>query len=150
MAGRYVYNLTHFVWSTHDRREWIAESWQESLYGYLGGIARNKQATLIQAGGMLDHLHLLVSLPPTVTLSEMVNVFKSNSSRWIRTEMPRMNIFTWQEGYGAFSVSRSSEQTVANYIRQQKTHHRTRNFQQEFLDLLERHGIDYDPKYLWK
>ena len=150
MAGRFVYNLIHFVWSTHDRREWIADPWKDDLNAYMGGIARNKSATLLQAGGMPDHLHLLVSVPPTLSISEMVNAFKSNSSRWIHEKIPRMKIFSWQEGYGAFSVSRSNEEAVANYIRQQKSHHRRRDFKLEFLELLARHNIDYDPQYIWK
>ena len=146
MAGRFIYNLIHFVWTTHERREWIAESWESDLYGYIGGIAKNKNAKLLQAGGMPDHVHLLVSLPPTTSISEMVNGLKANSSRWVHDEVSRMKIFTWQEGYGAFSVSRSNEEVVANYIRRQKEHHRKR----DFLDLLERHGIECDPHYIWK
>jgi REP element-mobilizing transposase RayT len=150
MAGRFVYSMVHFVWSTHNRREWIDVSWEDDLYGYIGGIARNKNAKLIQGGGMPDHLHLLVSMPPTVSISEFVNAFKANLSRWIHDDVPRMKTFAWQKGYGAFSVSRSNEEAVADYIRRQKEHHRKRDFQKEFLDLLERHGIDYDPEYIWK
>lgn len=150
MSGRFVYNLIHFVWSTHERREWIDESWEDHLYGNIGGIARNKNATLLQAGGISDHIHLLVSVPPTLSISEMVNALKSNSSRWVHNEIPNMQVFRWQEGYGAFSVSRSKESSVARYIQNQKTHHRTRNFKSELLGLLERHGIEYDPEYIWK
>lgn len=150
MAGRFVCNLVHFVWSTDHRRDWIAESWEDGLYAYIGGIARNKKATLLQAGGMQDHLHLLVSLPPMISISEMVNALKSNSSRWVHIEIPGMKVFAWQEGYGAFSVSRSNEEAVANYIRLQKSHHRKRDFRTEFLDLLRRHEIDFDAEYIWK
>lgn len=150
MAGRFDCNLVHLVWSTHDRRDWIDESWEDDLHAYLGGIARNKKAALLQAGAMPDHLHLLVSMPPTLSISDMVNALKSNSSRWVHDDIPDMKVFTWQEGYGAFSVSRSNEETVANYIRQQKSHHRKRDFKAEFLDLLHRHEIDYDPQYIWK
>ena len=150
MAGRFVYNLVHFVWSTHERREWIAESWEDELYAYIGGIARNKTATLLQAGGMPDHLHALVSLPPTMSISELVSALKANSSRWIHEEKPKLKVFKWQGGYGAFSVSRSSEDVVASYIRGQKAHHRKRDFRSKFLDLLARHDLDYDPQYIWK
>ena len=150
MAGRFVCNLIHFVWSTHGRREWLAESWEEKLHAYIGGIANNKNATLIAAGGMADHLHLLVSMPPTASVSDMVNAFKSNSSRWIHDEISRMKIFRWQEGYGAFSVSRSNEDSVVQYIRQQKEHHKKRDFKSEFLDFLKRHDVEYDPDYIWE
>jgi hypothetical protein len=96
MAGRFVYSMVHFVWSTHNRREWIDVSWEDDLYGYIGGIARNKNAKLIQGGGMPDHLHLLVSMPPTGSISEFVNAFKANSSRWIHEDVPRMKTFAWQ------------------------------------------------------
>jgi len=79
-----------------------------------------------------------------------VNAFKANSSRWVHDEIARTKIFTWQEGYGAFSVSRSNEPAVAEYIRRRKEHHRKRDFKAEFLDLLERHGIEYDPRSIWK
>ncbi|HSG69902.1 MAG TPA: IS200/IS605 family transposase [Planctomycetaceae bacterium] len=150
MAGRFVCNLVHFVWSTHHRTEWIAEAWEERLFAYLGGIARRKNASLIAAGGMPDHLHLLVSMPPTVSVSDMVSTLKSNSSRWIHDEIPGMKSFKWQEGYGEFSVSRSNEAVVVRYIRHQKEHHTKRNFQTEFLDFLKRHQVEYDPEYIWK
>ena len=149
MAGRFVCNLVHFVWSTHRRGEWIAESWEEPLHCYIGGISRNKNATLIAAGGIPDHLHLLVSMPPTISLSDMVNALKSNSSRWIHDETPQMKHFRWQEGYGAFSVSRSNESSVVEYIRRQKEHHRAKDFKTEFLEFLVRHEVDFDPKYIW-
>jgi putative transposase len=149
MAGRYVCNLIHFVWSTNGRREWIKESWEEGLFAYLGGIARNKNATLIAAGGMPDHVHLLVSMPPTVSLSEMVNALKSNSSRWIHEDIPHFEPFRWQEGYGAFSVSRSNEESVVRYIRNQKQHHEKLDFQSELLQFLAKHRIEYDERYIW-
>src|SRR5690606_2774566 len=122
MAGRFVCNLVHFVWSTDHRREWIAESWEDGLYAYIGGIARNKKATLLQAGGMRDHLHLLVSLPPMISISEVVNALKSNSSQWVHRAVSGMIVFAWHEGYGAFSDSRSNEEAVAKYIRVRKPH----------------------------
>lgn len=149
MAGRFVCNLVHFVWSTDGRRAWMSESWENELYSYLGGIAKNKIARLISAGGISDHFHLLVSMHPTISVSEMVNTLKSNSSRWVHDEI-KQTVFKWQEGYGAFSVSRSNEATVDRYIRRQKEHHKKRDFKMEFLDLLEKHEIDYDPDYIWK
>ncbi len=150
MAGRFVCNLIHLVWSTNGRRSWIAETWEQDLYRYLGGIAKNKGATLMAAGGMPDHLHLLISMPPNVHISELVNALKSNSSRWIHNEITGMKIFRWQEGYGGFSVSRSNEKSVADYISNQKRHHQLRDFKSEFLQLLTRHGIEFDEKFIWK
>lgn len=149
MAGRYVCSLTHFVWSTNGRREWIADSWADRLYAYLGRITRQKDGLLIIAGGISDHVHLLVSMPPTVSISAMVNALKANSSRWIHDEIACMKPFKWQEGYGAFSVSRSSQASVVEYIQNQKEHHRKWKFKDEFVELIRRHEIDYDERYIW-
>ena len=150
MAGRFVCNLIHFVWSTNGRREWISESWEDQLFAYLGGIARNKSATLIAAGGVPDHLHLLVAMPSTISVSDMVNALKANSSKWIHQDVPKFKSFRWQEGYGAFSVSRSNENAVVAYIQNQKEHHKKRDFKAELLDFLIKHEIEYDPKYIWQ
>ena len=105
MAGKHPSLLVHFVWSTSGREPWISPTWEGELYKFIGGILRNKKAKLLEAGGMSDHIHLYTSLPSTVSLAEMVNVIKSNSSRWIHEEIPHRRGFAWQEGYGAFSVS---------------------------------------------
>jgi REP element-mobilizing transposase RayT len=149
MAGKYVSVLVHFTWSTKNREPMIAPEWQDRLYGYIGGVLREKHATLVSAGGVSDHIHLYASLPSTVTLAELVNAMKANSSRWIHQTFKGHRSFAWQEGYGAFSVSKSAEQRLINYIARQENHHRRRPFKEEFLALLDRHGIEYDEKYLW-
>ncbi len=145
----YISNLIHFVWGTKDRQPTIGESWQERLYAYCGGILKNKKSKLLAIGGMPDHIHIYASLPSTVTLAEIANALKSNSSRWIHENVDAQHRFAWQEGYGAFSVSKSMEQTVINYIANQAEHHRRQEFQFEFVKLLEKHGIAYDERYLW-
>ena len=110
---------------------------------------RNKHAKLLEAGGTSDHIHLYTSLPSTVSLAEIVNVIKSNSSRWIHEAFPNRRGFAWQEGYGAFSVGKSSEAKVRRYIQMQKEHHRRRDFKSEFIELLDRHEIQYDERYIW-
>jgi len=148
-AGKYISLLVHFVWSTASREPWITSAWEGELYKVIGGILRKKNGKLLEAGGTRDHIHLYTSLPSTVSLAEIVNVIKSNSSRWIHEEVPRCRGFAWQEGYGAFSVSKSSESDVRRYIQRQKEHHRRRDFKSEFLELLERHEIEYDERYIW-
>jgi putative transposase len=150
MAGKHISLLVHFVWSTAGREPWILPAWEDELYKYVGGVLRNKNAKLLEAGGTSDHIHLYASLPSTVSLAEIVNAVKANSSRWIHNEFANRRGFAWQEGYGAFSVSKSSERNVMKYIRRQKEHHRRRGFKGEFIDLLDRHGIDYDRRYIWK
>jgi putative transposase len=98
---------------------------------------------------MADHVHVLASLPATVTLAEIAGAPKSNSSRWIRENMPQCKGFAWQEGYGAFTVSKSGEEAVKHYIDHQEEHHRQREFTDEFKALLEKHGIPYEERYLW-
>jgi putative transposase len=123
MAGKHVSLLIHFIWSTSNREPWIGEDWSKPLYAYLGGIARNKNAKLLAAGGMHDHIHLYASLPSTITLAEFVNAMKSNSSRWVHETFPTRKAFAWQQGYGAFSVSKSEEQKVKSYVTNQSEHH---------------------------
>ena len=149
MAGKHLCLLVHFVWSTAHREPRISPAWSDRLYGYIGGVVNNKNGKLIQAGGIEDHLHLLVSLPSTVTIAEIVNAMKANSSRWVHEKIDAQKDFAWQKGYGAFSVSKSGEQGVINYIRDQQAHHRQRDFKQEFLGLLQKHEIEYDERYLW-
>ena len=145
----YVCNLIHFVWSTHGRKPLIGEAWSDQLYAYLGGILRNQRAKLLAAGGRPDHVHRLASLTATVSLAEIAGTLKSNSSCWVHEEHQTRPAFQWQEKYGAFSVSKSAVDRVVRYIHSQVEHHRQRTFQEEFIHLLEKHGIEYDRRYLW-
>lgn len=149
MSGKYVSLLVHFTWSTARREPWIKSDWREPLYAEIGGIMRNKNARLLAAGGMHDHLHLYASLPSTLSLAAFVNTIKSNSSRWIHQTYRNTRGFAWQEGYGAFSVSKSAENRVIRYIGNQEQHHRKRTFKEELVSLLQKHKILYDERYLW-
>jgi len=145
----YICNLVHFVWGTANREPLIEKSWRDRLHAYMGGILDNKKAKLLAAGGVANHVHVLASLPATLSLAETAGALKANSSRWIHANAPQCAAFAWQEGYGAFSVSKSLEPTVKAYITNQEEHHRQRSFREEFVALLERHGISYDERYLW-
>ena len=149
MAGKHLSLLVHFIWSTAGREPWIEPDWQDDLYGYIGGIMNNKNAKLICAGGVCDHIHLYASLPSTITVADFVSVVKSNSSRWVHQSSLKRRAFAWQEGYGAFSVSKSEEQNVISYIRNQEHHHAKRNFEDEFPEFLHRYEIEFDKRYLW-
>jgi putative transposase len=137
------------IWSTKSRRRLVSPEWAARLHAYMGSIARAKNAILAEMNSEPEHVHLYVSMPSTVSIAEMVNAFKSNSTRWIRQTFPNRKWFSWQEGYAAFSVSRSQEQGVIEYIRRQYKHHRGFDFQQELLELLRRHGIAYDLRYVF-
>ena len=112
MGGKYVSLLVHFTWSTKGREPWLRADMREDLYSYIGGIMNNKNAKLISAGGVSDHIHLYASMPSTISVADFVNVVKSNSSRWIHEGFAELRNFAWQEGYGAFSVSKSGESKV--------------------------------------
>ncbi|MEP6818586.1 MAG: IS200/IS605 family transposase [bacterium] len=150
MAGKYLSLLVHFTWSTAGREPWIEAGMRDDLYSYIGGIMKNKNAKLISAGGMFDHIHLYASMPSTISIADFVNAVKSNSSRWIHEYSSQLRGFAWQEGYGAFSVSKSEEGKVIRYVSNQEEHHRKRTFKEELIGLLEKHGIEYDKRYIWK
>ena len=145
----YIYNLAHFVWGTANREPLVRKSWRERLHAYIGGVLKNKGAMLIAAGGIEDHMHVLASLPATMSLAQAASAMKANSSRWIHENVPQCKAFDWQEGYAAFSVSKSAEPRVKAYIYNQEEHHKERKFADEFKELLERHGIPYEERYLW-
>src|SRR5690606_19456495 len=126
------------------------EEIQSSLFAYMGGIVRERKGILMEAGGMADHVHLLVSMHQTTAVADLVRDIKSGSSRWMHEQDANFQRFSWQTKYGAFSVSLSMEETVQAYIRNQKEHHRKRTFQEEFRWLLDRHGFSYDERYMWE
>ena len=140
----------HIVFSTKNRAPQIAPELAPRLYQYIGGILRDKGSRLLTAGGMADPVHLLVSLGKETSIAEAVRFFKSNSSKWIHQTFPERRDFGWQTGYGAFSVSHSNIEAVTRYIHDQAAHHRERSFKEEFVELLKRHGIEFDPRCVWE
>jgi REP element-mobilizing transposase RayT len=140
----------HLVWSTNDRERLIREEFQSELYAYFGGILKKRKHLLIAAGGIEDHVHLLVGLHQSQSIADCVRDLKSNSSRWIHDTQPKLAGFAWQKKYGAFSVSESSVEKVKRYIANQKTHHERVSYQDEFRALLKRHGIEFDERYLFE
>ena len=140
----------HLVFSTKHREPLILDSWQQRLFNYIGGIIRQQGGQLLAAGGMPDHIHLLAAISKTVAISDALRDIKANSSKWIHDEIPQQAGFAWQSGYGAFSVSFSNIEAVRQYLANQKEHHRVRSFQEEFLELLHRHEIEFDERYMWE
>jgi len=141
--------IFHFVFSTRHRKALISREIEPELHKYLAGVLGSKQSRLLTAGGMPDHLHLLVSLDRQISVSEALRDIKSNSSRWIRGHFPYRSRFGWQTGYAAFSVSFSQIQPVRHYIENQKAHHPKRTFKEELVWLLRMHRVDFDECYLW-
>jgi putative transposase len=145
MSHTYTANIVHCVFSTKQRAPMIAADRQEHLWAYLLGIARNLKIKILAIGGVADHLHLLIALPPTMNLAKVMCDLKANSSRWLNETGGH---FAWQDGYAAFSVSPSRIGDVQRYIRNQAEHHKKRNFEEEFVDLLRKSGIRFEEKYV--
>jgi putative transposase len=150
MPHSYVSNYMHCVFSTKGRLALISPELQARLWPYVGGIARENGMKAIAIGGIEDHVHVLLSLPATTSFAKAVQLVKGGSSKWVHAEFPSSKDFGWQEGYGAFSVSRSQIDKTVDYINRQKEHHRKRSFQEEFIELLDKHGIEYDARYVFR
>ena len=133
----------HCVYATTNRRNLIPTELLEELWAYNIGIGRNKGIPVHAAGGIENHIHLLVELPLVRSLSEAVSIFKSNSSRWMK--MKGVKDFAWQEGYGGFSVGARQLAAVRRYICNQREHHKSQTYEEEFIGFLKRAGIEYDP-----
>jgi REP element-mobilizing transposase RayT len=134
------------VFSTKDRRKAIPKEFQPQMWAYAAGVCR-KQGIFVHAiGGMEDHIHVLIQVLPSLAPAKAVNAFKSNSSRWANEEG---HPFAWQQGYAAFSVSASIVPAVVRYIGNQEAHHRKMSFETEFLALLKKHGVEFDPKFVF-
>jgi len=139
----------HLVFSTKGREPWIVPDIAQRLYDYIGGTLRGNKCTLLDAGGMPDHVHLLISMSREMSAADLARIVKSTSSKWIHDTFPNMAYFAWQAGYGAFSVSYSELGGVKRYIGNQAEHHRTMTFQDEFRLFLKKHDLEWDEKYVW-
>ncbi len=148
MSSTYVSLRYHIVFSTKSRRACIRETWQKRLHCYLGGILRGLNGVAEEVGGTADHVHILASLGAVHCLAAVLRDLKACSSKWMH-EVVGDPMFGWQEGYGAFSVSRTQIEEMKRYIRRQEEHHRKKTFQEEYLDLLRENGIEFDERFLW-
>ncbi|MBR5685917.1 MAG: IS200/IS605 family transposase [Muribaculaceae bacterium] len=148
MANTYVKNIIHIVFHIKSKTSPILADDLNRVFKYIGGITKGIGGTLIEIGGMPDHIHLLTALPKTMALSDFVKTIKANSSRWIKELNPYYIGFSWQDGYGAFSVSATVVPKVINYIRNQEKHHKQQAFIDEYKSFLIAYGIDYDERYL--
>lgn len=149
MGHTYTNLSYHLVFSTKDRQPLISKSAQPKLYAYIGGIIRDLKGEMLAIGGVEDHVHILCRLGTAVALADALRQIKGSSSRWVNEELKLGRKFAWQTGYGAFSVSQSKTANVERYIAEQEDHHRKRGFKEELLDFLQKHGVEYDERYLW-
>jgi putative transposase len=134
---------------TKYRKSYLAASWRDELFAYIGGIVRDHKSLLLNAGGIEDHVHLLLRIHPEFAISKTVQLLKANSSKWINEQHKLSRRFEWQRGYGAFFVSQSMAETVKRYIADQEPHHRKLTFTDEYISMLNKHGIEYDPRYVF-
>lgn len=140
----FVSCLIHVVFSTKERRPWITSDIQDRLWPYLGGIARENKMKALKVGGVEDHVHILLSLPSTLTIAKAVQLLKGNSSKWIHETFPKLKTFEWQEGYGAFSIGVSGIEDTVKYIENQAEHHHKQSFQDELKAFLAKHALEYE------
>jgi REP element-mobilizing transposase RayT len=148
MGHSYCSSLYHCIFSTKERRKIITPEVRDRLWAYIGGVARKHGMTALAVGGTDDHAHLLIMIPATATVATAMRDIKSGSARWMH-ETCAITQFAWQEGYGAFSIGHSQIEATIRYIAAQEGHHRKRDFQAEFLTILRKHHMEYEPQYVW-
>jgi REP element-mobilizing transposase RayT len=150
MANTYTQIYLHVVFAVEGRQNLIAPEHNDELQKYITGVVTAQRHKLIAINNMPDHLHLLVGLRPDAMLSDLVRDVKAGSSKFINEKRWVMGRFSWQEGFGAFSYARSQLGAVIRYIQNQQKHHAKKSFRDEYLELLEKFGVEYDQKYIFK
>ena len=141
--------IVHVIFSTKDRFPFIEPDVRTALHGYFATVARNAGCEAYRIGGVGDHVHSAIRLSRTVTIADLVETLKTSSSKWMKTQSADMADFSWQRGYGCFSVGSSDLEALRAYIDDQENHHRTRTFQDEFRMFLNKYGMNYDEAYVW-
>jgi len=149
MANTYHSLHYHLIFSTKNRVACLTPEIEQRVWAYLGGVARKHNMTALQIGGFDDHIHALVMAPPTIAPSQIAQYIKGDSSKWIHETFPELGDFAWQEGYGAFTVSKSNLESVVAYTQKQREHHQKRSFQDEYREFLKNNGIAFDERYVW-
>ena len=150
MAQSLAKILLHTVFSTKERRHFFRdELLREELHRYLGGILTNLGCQPLIIGGVEDHVHLALTLPRTLTQSDLVKELKTSSNHWLEKQSASFTAFAWQRGYGIFSIGKSQLQALVDYIDSQEKHHRVKTFQEDFRAMLDKYGAEYDEAYVW-
>ncbi len=149
MSNTYTALHYHLVFSTKNRVPYLTQDIEQRVWAYIGGVARGHSLMALQIGGFDDHIHALLTALPTLAPSKIAQYLKGNSSKWIHETFPELQDFAWQEGYGAFTISKSGLDAAARYIQGQRAHHQQQSFQDEYREFLQKHGIEYDERHLW-
>lgn len=148
MANTYTQMYLQFVFAVKNRQSLIQPAWKDELYMYITGIVQNNRHKLLAINGISDHIHIFIGYQPHQSIPELLQDIKGSSSLWINKRSLVDQKFRWQEGYGSFSYSHSHIDNVVKYILNQQNHHKQKTFRQEFLELLQKFGVDYNEKYL--
>jgi putative transposase len=141
--------IIHIIFSTKDREPWLEREVRSRMHGYVATICSDLNAEAFLVGGVADHLHVVTTLPRTLSQADLVEAMKKTSSKWIKSLDPKYRGFYWQRGYGAFSVSPSQLGAVLKYVEGQEAHHRTRSFQEEYREFLRKYDVTFDERYVW-
>ena len=149
MANTYSQIYIQVVFAVKGRKNLISKNNREELHKYIMGIISNRNQKLMAVFAMPDHVHILVSMSPNISISDLVRDIKAGSSKFINDNKWTFGKFNWQEGYGAFSYSKSSVDNVVTYILNQEEHHKLKSFKEEYLDFLQKFEIEHDEKYLF-
>ena len=141
--------LVHLVFSTKERRRFIRDDVRERLHAYIVGILENQQSPSLITNSVADHIHILFALSKNLSLAKVVQEVKQGSSKWIKEQDGDYRSFAWQNGYAAFSVSESQRDVVSEYVRKQAEHHAKVSFEDELRQFFDKHGVQYDERYVW-
>ncbi|MFY7965194.1 MAG: IS200/IS605 family transposase [Chitinophagaceae bacterium] len=150
MANTYTQIHIQFVFAVKYRTATIHSSWKDELYKYITGIIQHHKHKLIAINGMADHIHILIGMRPTQSISDLMQDVKASSSKWINEKQLVQGRFEWQEGYGAFSYGKSQLKDVIAYINNQEQHHKVKTFKEEYIDFLQKFEVEYDEKFIFK
>jgi putative transposase len=141
--------VIHTIFSTKDRCACIIPDLQTELHAYLAKICQAHGSYVFKVGGVEDHVHLCTTLPRTLSQSAFIEELKTSSSKWIKTKHPSLKAFSWQKGFGMFSISHKHTDALVQYIANQQEHHKKIDFKSELLHLLKKNNLSFDEKYLW-
>ncbi len=149
MANTYTQLFVHIVFSTKGREKILLNNYRDDLFKYMSGIINGKNQKSLAVNGVTDHVHLFLSIQPTITISDLVRDIKHSSTNFIKEKGFIKNKFNWQKGFGAFTYSKSQIDSVINYIMNQEEHHKQKTFEEEYIEFLNKFDIDYDEKYVF-
>jgi len=149
MSNTYSQLSVHAVFAVKHRENIITKEWREDLHSYISGIITQTGGKSLAVGGWKDHVHVFFGLPVTIAVADFMRIVKTNSSKWVNEQKFVSGKFQWQEGYGAFSYSKSQRDTVINYIQKQEEHHRNKTFKEEYLEMLQNFAVLFEEKYLF-